>query len=110
MHHMQLYKSKEQPNKNRKITKITPYEVNFGGKHNIAASNITTKPESNHLSNEWKIKYYLDEDTILGRSYLTDDDWADTSMCSDLEVYKVICALNARAHNRKRRCRTMRID
>ena len=38
-----------------------------------------------------------DEDTIPGRSYLTEEQWADTALCSDTEIEKVICAANARA-------------
>ena len=45
-----------------------------------------------------KIKRCLDEDTIPGRSYLTEEQWADTALCSDTEIEKVICAANARAN------------
>ena len=40
----------------------------------------------------------IDEDTIPGRSCLTDAQWADTGMCSDVEIEKVICAANTWAH------------
>ena len=44
-------------------------------------------------------KQYLDEHTIPGRSYLTDDTQCeDTGMCSNVEIGKVICATSARAH------------
>ena len=32
-----------------------------------------------------------------GRSYLTEEQLADTALCSDTEIEKVICAANARA-------------
>ena len=38
-----------------------------------------------------------DEDTIPGRSYLTEEQWADTALCSDTEIEKVICAASSRA-------------
>ena len=34
---------------------------------------------------------------IPGRLYLTDEQLADTDMCSDVELIKFICAANARA-------------
>ena len=43
------------------------------------------------------IKYYLDEDTIPGRSYLTEEQWEDTTLCSDTEIEKVLCDANTRA-------------
>ena len=42
------------------------------------------------------IKHYLDEDTIPGRSHLTEEQWANTALCSDTEIENVICAANAR--------------
>ena len=42
------------------------------------------------------IQHYLDEDTIPGRSYLTEEQWADTALCSDTEIEKLICAANNR--------------
>ena len=44
------------------------------------------------------IKHYLDEETIPGQSNLVDTQWADTDMCSDVEIEKFICAANTRAH------------
>ena len=38
-----------------------------------------------------------DEDKIPGRSYLTEEQWADTALCSDTEIEKVICAASSRA-------------
>ena len=38
-----------------------------------------------------------DEDTIPGRSYLTDEQWADTALCSDTEIERAICAASTRA-------------
>ena len=43
------------------------------------------------------IKHYLAEDTIPGCSYLTEEQWADTALCSDTEIEKVICDASARA-------------
>ena len=60
-------------------------------------SNITTKPNNNNLNYNKTIKHYLDEDTIPGCAYLTEEQWADTALCSDIEIEKVICAANARA-------------
>ena len=39
-----------------------------------------------------------DEVTIPGRSYLSEEQWADTGLCSNLEVQKVICTGNFKAH------------
>ena len=36
-----------------------------------------------------KIVYYLDEDIITGRSRLKDEQWSDTSMCSDVGIEKL---------------------
>ena len=38
-----------------------------------------------------------------GSTYLTDEQWADTGMCSDVEVEKVFCAANARAHEEQQK-------
>ena len=38
------------------------------------------------------IKYYFDKDTIPGRSFISDEQWADTGMCSDVESEQVTCA------------------
>ena len=38
-----------------------------------------------------------DEDTIPGRSYLSEEQWADTALCSDTEIERVICAASARS-------------
>ena len=38
-----------------------------------------------------------EEHTIPGSSYLTEEQWADTALCSDTEIEKVICAVNNRA-------------
>ena len=43
------------------------------------------------------IKHYSDEDTIPSHSYLTEEQWADITLCSDTEIEKVICAANSRA-------------
>ena len=43
------------------------------------------------------IKHYIDEDTIPGRTYLTEEQWADTALCLDTEIEKVICSATARA-------------
>ena len=41
------------------------------------------------------MKHYLDEDTIPGRSHLTEEQWADTALCSDTEIEKVILEANS---------------
>ena len=43
------------------------------------------------------IKHYLDEDTIPGRSYLSEEQWADMALCSDTEIERVICVASSRA-------------
>ena len=58
---------------------------------------ITTKSDSKNLNYNAIINYYLDEDTIPGRSYLTDEQWADTALCSDTEIERVICAASTRS-------------
>ena len=76
---------------------ITPFEAHFSRKCNTPISNITTKPNDKNLKHNKIIKHYSDEDTITGRSYLTEEQWADTALCSDTEIEKVICAASARA-------------
>ena len=49
------------------------------------------------------IKHYLDEDTIPGRAYLTEEQWADTALYSDTEIEKVICAANVRARKEEQK-------
>ena len=62
-------------------------------------SNITTKSNYKNLNYTKIIKHCLDEDKIPGRLYLTDEQWADTGMCSDEEIEGVTCVANARAHD-----------
>ena len=81
----------------QKTIGITPFEAQFGRKYNTPISNIATKPNNNNLNYNKIIKRYFDEDKIPGRSYLTEGQWADTALCSDTEIEKVICAANARA-------------
>ena len=81
----------------QKTITITPFEAHFGRKCNRPISKITTKSDSKNLNYNAIINYYLDEDTILGRSYLTDEQWADTTLCSDKEIERVICAASTRA-------------
>ena len=76
---------------------ITLFEAHFGRNLNTPISIITTKPNNKKLNYNKVIKTYLDEDTIAGQSYLTEDQWADTALFSDTEIEKVICAANARA-------------
>ena len=79
----------------QKIIDITPFEVQFGRKSNTTISNIITEPKNSNYNKI--IKHYLDEDTVPGRSYLTEEQWSDTALCSDTETEKVICAANLRA-------------
>ena len=81
----------------QKTITTTPFEAHFGRKCNTPISNITTKSDSKNLNYNAIINYYLDEDTIPGRSYLTDEQWADTALCSDTEIERVICAASTRA-------------
>ena len=64
-------------------------------------SNITTKPDSKHLSYNEITQHYIDEHMIRGRSYLADEQWTNTGMSSDLEVDKFICFANANAHEQE---------
>ena len=82
----------------------TLFEAHFGRKCNTPISNITTKSNIKNLNYDAIIKYYLDEDTIPGRSYLSEEQWADTALCLDTEIERVICAasLLARAEQEKR--------
>ena len=88
---------------NQKTTNITPFEAHFGRQFNTPVSNITKKSNSKDLIYNKITKYYLDKDTIHGRSYFTDEQWADTGMCTDVEKEKVICAANARAHEEQQK-------
>ena len=81
----------------QKTINTTPFEAHFGRICNTPISNITTKFNSKNLNYNAIIKYYLDEDTIPGRSYLSEEQWADTALCSDTEIERVICAANSRA-------------
>ena len=88
----------------QKTINITPFEAHFGRKCNTPRSNITTKSDSKNLNYNAIINYYLDKDTIPGRSYLTEEQWADTALCSDTEIERVICAAStlARTEQEKR--------
>ena len=88
----------------QKTINITPFEAHFGRKCNTPISNITTKANGKNLNYNAIIKYYLNEDTIPGRSYLSVKQWADTALCSDTEIERVICAASdkARAEQDKR--------
>ena len=81
----------------QKTIDITPIEAHFSRKCNTPISNITTKPYNKNQNNNKIINYYLDEDTIPGRSYLTEEQWTDTALCSDTEIENVFCAANSRA-------------
>ena len=63
-----------------KTKDITPFEAHFGRKCNTPISNITIKPNNKNLNCNKIIKQYLDEDTMPGRSYLTEEQWADTAL------------------------------
>ena len=90
--------------KNLKVN-TTPFDAHFGRKCNKLISNITTKPNSKNLSYNALLNYYLDEDTIPGRSYLSEEQWADTALCLDTEIERVMCAASvlARAEQEKRK-------
>ena len=81
----------------QKTINTTPFEAHFGRKCNTPISNITTKSNSKNLNYNAIIKYYLDEDTNPGWSYLSEEQWADTAFCSDTKIERVICAASARA-------------
>ena len=81
----------------QKTINTTPFEAHFGRKCNTPISNITTKCNCKNLNYNAIIKYFLDEDTIPGRSYLPEEQWADTALCPDTEIERVICAANSRA-------------
>ena len=89
----------------QKTIKTTPIEAHFGRKCNTPISNITTKTNSKNLNYNAILNYYLDEDTIPGRSYLSEEQWADTALCSDTEIERVMCAASAlaRAEQEKRK-------
>ena len=57
----------------QKTINTTPFEAHFGRKCNTPISNINTKSNSKNLNYNATIKYYLDEDTIPGRSYLSEE-------------------------------------
>ena len=80
----------------QKTINTTPFEAHFGSKYNTPISNITTKSKGKNLNYNAIIKYYLDEDTIPVRSYLSEEQWADTALCSDTEIEHVICAASSR--------------
>ena len=81
----------------QKTIDITPFEAHFDRKCNTPISNFTTKPKNTNLNYNKINKHYLDEDTIPGCACLTEERWADTALCSDTEIEKVICSANARA-------------
>ena len=65
----------------QKTTNITPFDAHFGRKCITPASNIATKSNTKNLKCNRKFNYYLDEETIPGRSFSTDEQWADKGMC-----------------------------
>ena len=89
----------------QKTINTTQFEAHFGRKSNTPISNITTKPNSKNLNYNAILNDYLDEDTIPGRSYLSEEQWADTALCSDTEIERVMCAASAlaRAEQEKRK-------
>ena len=87
----------------QKTINTTPFEAHFGRKCNTSISKITTKPNSKNLNYNAKLNYYLDEDTIPGRSYLSEEQWADTALCSDTEIERVMCAASALARDGEER-------
>ena len=72
-------------------------------KGNAPASNVTTKSNSKNLNYNKIINFYIDEEAIPVRTYLTDEQWADTGMCSDVEIKRVNSAANARAHEEQQK-------
>ena len=89
----------------QKTINTTPFEAHFGRKSNTPISNITTKPNSKNLNGNAILNYYLDEDTIPGRSYLIEEQWAGTALCSETEIERVMFAASAlaRAEQEKRK-------
>ena len=81
----------------QKTINTTPFEAHFGRKCNTPISIITTKSNSKNLKYNARIKYYLDEVTIPGRSYLSEEQWEDKALCSDTEIERVIFAASSRA-------------
>ena len=84
----------------QKTTKITFFEESFGKKCNTPVSNITTKSNSKNLINSKIIKHYLDEDTIPGRSHLTDEQCAHTRLYSDVKIEIILLMLVVMRNNR----------
>ena len=84
-----------------KNTNLTPFDGQFDRNYITAASNITTKPDSKHFGYNEIIQFYLDEGKIPGCSYLADEQWMNSGMCTDLEVENTICAVNANAHEQQ---------
>ena len=87
----------------QKTIDITPFEAHFGRKCNTPISNITTKSNSKNLNYNAIINHYIDEDTIPGRSYLSEEQWLNTALCSDTEIERVICAAVLEPDWRKKR-------
>ena len=81
----------------QKTINTTPFETHFGWKCNTPISNITTASNSKNLNYNTIIKNYLDKDTIPVRSYLSEEQWADTALCSDTKIKRVICAASSKA-------------
>ena len=63
----------------------TPFEAHFGRKCNTLISSITTKSNKKNLNYNKIIRHYFVEDKIPGRSYLTEEQWAE------------ICVVNSRS-------------
>ena len=78
---------------------MTPFEAHFGRKFITPSSKIIKKSISKNLTYSNLIKYYLDKDAIPGRMYLTSKQWANTGICSDVDIEIIICAATARSHN-----------
>ena len=95
-------------NSQPKTINLPHFEGHFDGKFSTPTFNITTKLDSKDLSYNKIIKTYLEEDTIVSHSYLSEKQWVDTDMRSKLEAEKFFCAAKIKAYAEQKICRTMK--
>ena len=83
-----------------KTTKLSPFESHFGRKANTLLSNISTQPNSSHLSYEKILNHYLDEETVTPNELLPEEHWGNSR--SDDEIERNMCKATKDATTRER--------
>ena len=93
----------------QETTNVTPFEAHFARKCNTALSNLATISNSKNL-NYRKVKYYLDEDTIPGRTYLSDEECADRECALTWELKRLLALQMPEPMNNNKGCKMRKPD